>query len=233
MTRSDARTSRPRRAYAARVPAPQRRAELLDAALHLVVTRGHQAVTMEAVAEQVGVTKPVVYGHFGSRADLLAALLHREHDGALRQLLAMFPAGRPFPAAEPAVRAEPAEVSAPAERAEPAEPAELAIRALTGFLEVVRHSPERWHCIVMPMPDMPAEFLAAREQARTIVLAQAQHVAARLLGVQAADAELAAHTVVTLFEMAARLLLTDPDRFTADRFAAAVRAALSLIPVPS
>jgi len=57
MTRSDARTSRPRRAYAARVPAPQRRAQLLDAALHLVVTRGHQAVTMEAVAEQVGVNQ--------------------------------------------------------------------------------------------------------------------------------------------------------------------------------
>src|SRR5882757_5498929 len=114
MTRSDARPSpprpsRPRRTYAARVPAPQRRAQLLDAALHLVVTRGHQTVTMEAVAEQVGVTKPVVYGHFASRADMLAALLRREHNGALQQLLAMFPPGRPFPGVEPAEPAEPAE----------------------------------------------------------------------------------------------------------------------------
>jgi len=84
----------------------------------------------------------------------------------------------------------------------------------------------------MPMPDMPAEFLAAREQARTIVLAQAQRIAARMLGDRGADAELAAHAVVALFEMAARLLLTDPDRFTADRFAAAVRAAMSLIRRP-
>ncbi|MDT7633226.1 MAG: hypothetical protein QOI50_5156, partial [Pseudonocardiales bacterium] len=52
---------RQRRTYAPRVPAAQRRTQLLDAALRLVVTRGHNAVTMDAVAEQVGVTKPVIY----------------------------------------------------------------------------------------------------------------------------------------------------------------------------
>ena len=82
------------------------------------------------------------------------------------------------------------------------------IQALTGFLNVVRHSPDRWHCIVVPMPDMPTEFHAAREQARAIVLQQAQQVAARMLGDHGTDAELAAHAVVTLFEMAAQLLLT-------------------------
>ena len=51
MTRSDTRAPRPRRAYAARVPAGQRRAQLLDAALRLVATQGHQAVTMDAVAD--------------------------------------------------------------------------------------------------------------------------------------------------------------------------------------
>jgi AcrR family transcriptional regulator len=211
MTRPDARPRRPRRAYAARVPAQQRRAQLLDAALRLVATQGHHAVTMEAVAEQVGVTKPVIYDHFRSRADLLAALLHREHDGALQQLLATLPAGRPLSGADPA---------------------ELAIQVLSGFLQAVQDSPDRWHCIVMPMPDMPTEFHAAREQARTIVLRQAQRIAARLFGGQRTDAELAAHAVVTLFEMAARLLLTDPDRFTPDRFVTALRATVSLTRPP-
>ena len=209
MTRSDTRAPRPRRAYAARVPAGQRRAQLLDAALRLVATQGHQAVTMDAVAEQVGVTKPVVYGHFRSRADLLAALLRREHDEALQQLVAAMPAVGPLSGADRA------------------DPAELAIQGLAGFLEAVRHAPDRWHCIVMPMPDMPVEFHAAREQARAIVLQRAQRIAAGLPGGDGIDAELAAHAVVTLFEMAARLQLTDPDRFTPDRFVAALRAALS------
>src|SRR5438067_1035536 len=83
--------TRKRRVYAARVPAEQRRTELLDAALHLVATAGHSAVTMDAVAEQAGVSKPVVYGVFTNRADLLAALLGREQEQALQQLMSILP----------------------------------------------------------------------------------------------------------------------------------------------
>jgi len=101
---------RKRRAYAARVPAAQRRTELLDAALHLVVTAGHSAVTMDAVAEQAGVTKPVVYGVFGGRADLLDALLRREQEQALAQLAAILPdplARRPARAGAVPIRSVP------------------------------------------------------------------------------------------------------------------------------
>ena len=47
---------RGRRAYAARVPPEHRREQLLDAALDLVVTRGHDAATVDAVAARAGVT---------------------------------------------------------------------------------------------------------------------------------------------------------------------------------
>ncbi|AHH96588.1 TetR/AcrR family transcriptional regulator [Kutzneria albida] len=198
-----------RRAYAPRVPAEQRRTQVLDAALHLVVTSGHQAVTMEAVAEQAGVTKPVVYGVFASRADLLQALLHREQEQALAQLLAILPA-----------------------RAEEQDPSELAARVLAEFLHAVRQSPDRWHCIVMPMADMPAQFHAARERARAVTLARAEQMAQGLLRAVGAPPELAAdivaHTVVSLFEMAARLVLTDPEHFVPERFVAAIRAAIGL-----
>jgi len=200
-----------RRAYAPRVPAEQRRAELLDAALHLVVTEGHNAATMDAVAEQAGVTKPVVYGQFANRAELLAALLEREQEQALAQLLAVLPL----------------ELDRP-----PDDPAELLGWVLADFLRAVRAAPQRWHCIVMPMADMPADFHAAREQARAVALTRAEVLATWVLSAIDApaelDAEIVAHTVVNLCEMAARLVLTDPAHFRPERFVAAMQAAVGL-----
>ena len=43
------------------------------------------------LADRVGVTKPVVYGLFASRTELLTTLLSREHEQALGQLLAILP----------------------------------------------------------------------------------------------------------------------------------------------
>jgi AcrR family transcriptional regulator len=202
-----------RRAYAPRIPAERRRAELLDAALHLVVTEGHNATTMDAVARQAGVTKPVIYGVFTSRADLLAALLRREQDQALKQLLAALPDGF--------------------ERRLREEPGKLVADVLHAFLRTVRESAERWYCVVMPMPDMPAEFHAARERARALILGRVEEMAGALPESGAAPAELdagiLAHTVVTLFEMAARLVLTDPDHYRPERFVTALRTALGVV----
>jgi AcrR family transcriptional regulator len=205
--------TRKRRAYAPRVPAEQRRAELLDAALNLVATRGRRAVTMDAVAERVGVTKPVVYGMFTSRTELLTALLRREQQQAFEQLLEILP-----------------------ERVEqrfPGEPGELVAQVLAEFLGVVLAAPDRWHCIVMPMADMPPEFHDAREQARAVVLRRAQELAEPLLRAVHAPEGLApnvvAHTVVALFEMAARLVLTDPESYSPERFSTAIRAAAGLV----
>jgi AcrR family transcriptional regulator len=62
-----------------------RRDALLDAAVALVAAGDVEAVSMEAVAERAGVSRPLVYKHFANRNDLLvgvyrreAALLHRE-----------------------------------------------------------------------------------------------------------------------------------------------------------
>lgn len=205
-----AKPRRKRRAYAPRVPAEQRRRELLDAALHLVVTHGHNAVTMAAVADAAGVTKPVVYSQFTSRADLLAALLRREQEQALAQLLGVLPSNLD----------------------QHPDPGELLSRVLDEFLRAVRQAPDRWHCIVMPMPDMPAEFHAAREAARDVALQRAEATAGWLLRGMGAPAELdpeiAAHTALSLFEMAARLVLTDPERYHPERFVTALRAAIGL-----
>ena len=205
---------RRRREYAPRVPIEQRRRELLDAALRIVVRDGHAAVTMEAVAGAAGVTKPVVYGVFPNREALLGELLRREQAAALEQLVELLPALRRGLKGG-------------------AHPADVLADALDGFLAAVRAAPERWSCIVVPMADMPPQFNAAREETRALVLTSAEElgrwITRRFDAPADLDPELIAHTVVTLAEMAARLVLTDPERFEAGRFVRGLRAAVGLV----
>jgi AcrR family transcriptional regulator len=51
-----------------------RQRQLLDVAWQLVRMEGTEALTLGRLAELAGVTKPIVYEHFGTRAGLLAAL---------------------------------------------------------------------------------------------------------------------------------------------------------------
>ena len=56
-----------------RMPRAEREAQILAVAEQVFAERGFQATTMEDVAERVGVTKPMIYGYFGSKEGLLAA----------------------------------------------------------------------------------------------------------------------------------------------------------------
>jgi AcrR family transcriptional regulator len=58
-----------------RLPASARRRQLLDAALDAFADRGFHATSMNDVAEAAGVTKPVLYQHFGSKRALYQELL--------------------------------------------------------------------------------------------------------------------------------------------------------------
>ncbi|MCS3418489.1 AcrR family transcriptional regulator [Pseudomonas sp. BIGb0450] len=75
-------------------PAPRRRLsrddrlrQLLDVAWQLVREEGTDALTLGHLAELAGVTKPVVYDHFGDRAGLLAAL-YEDFDARQNQVFA-------------------------------------------------------------------------------------------------------------------------------------------------
>ena len=75
-------------------PAPRRRLsredrlrQLLDVAWQLVREEGTEALTLGRLAELAGVTKPVVYDHFVTRAGLLAAL-YEDFDGRQTQVFA-------------------------------------------------------------------------------------------------------------------------------------------------
>jgi AcrR family transcriptional regulator len=58
-----------------RLPAHERRRQLLDVALDVFAADGFHATSMNDVAEAAGVTKPVLYQHFSSKRELYLELL--------------------------------------------------------------------------------------------------------------------------------------------------------------
>ena len=67
-----------------RLPAEQRRRQILDVAGPVFAERGFAATTMDEVASAAGVTKPVLYQHFPSKRALFSEML----DDMGNQLLA-------------------------------------------------------------------------------------------------------------------------------------------------
>jgi AcrR family transcriptional regulator len=69
-----------------RLPIEARRATLADAASELFAQHGYDHVTLDEVAARAGVTKVIVYRHFGSKKDLYLTLLAAHRDQLLRTL---------------------------------------------------------------------------------------------------------------------------------------------------
>lgn len=65
----------PVRPSAARLPRTERRESLLSAAREVFVESGYHEAAMDDIAARAGVTKPVLYQHFGSKRDLYLAVL--------------------------------------------------------------------------------------------------------------------------------------------------------------
>jgi AcrR family transcriptional regulator len=70
----------------ARLPAEQRRRQLLDVACRVFAERGFHATSMDDVATRAGVTKPVLYQHFPSKRALFVELLDELGHELLREL---------------------------------------------------------------------------------------------------------------------------------------------------
>jgi AcrR family transcriptional regulator len=58
-----------------RMRAPERRNQLLEVARKVFGRRGYHTVTMDDIAKESGITKPILYDHFPSKRDLYRALL--------------------------------------------------------------------------------------------------------------------------------------------------------------
>src|SRR6516225_10416261 len=60
-----------------RLPAAERRETILRAAAQVFAQAGYRAAKISDVAARVGVTEPVIFQNFGSKAALFAAVLER------------------------------------------------------------------------------------------------------------------------------------------------------------
>lgn len=198
-----------KRPYAPRLPAEQRREQLLDAALAVALQRGFHAVTVDGVAKEAGVTRPVVYGAFADRGELLTALADRSEARALTQLAAVFP---PIPP-------------------DGADPDELLVAGIAAYLRAIRDDPATWRVILLPPEGAPEEMRARVRTHRATMLGRLSALTdwglARRGGPAGLDADLFARSVFTLAEGAARLMLTDPEHYPVERMVAFTRTVLA------
>ncbi|QKV91174.1 TetR/AcrR family transcriptional regulator [Streptomyces sp. NA02950] len=77
-----------------RQAAERRRRELLEAADRVVLRDGPEA-SMNAIAAEAGITKPILYRHFGDKGGLYRALAKRHTDALLSSLRAALDAPAP------------------------------------------------------------------------------------------------------------------------------------------
>lgn len=67
-----------KRAPRARMTGAQRRLQLIEVARGLFAERGFEGTSIEEIAQRAGVSKPIVYEHFGGKEGLYAVVVDRE-----------------------------------------------------------------------------------------------------------------------------------------------------------
>src|SRR3954470_5872172 len=173
--------------------AQERREQLLDATKAIVAQRGFHAVSIEAVAREAGITRPIVYGHFHDLPGLLEALVERETARALSQLVI------------------PDDLTG--------DPREALLASLRTYLEAVRDDPATWRLVLMPPEGAPPILHDRITRGRAAVVEQLARAIGPGLrpGHESPDPELFAHTLSAISDDGARLLLTDPERYPVER----------------
>jgi len=193
-----------------RMRAAERREQLLDVTLDLVIERGFHAVTIEAVAQGAGVTRPIVYKQFTDLSGLVVALIDREEDRAISQLARAIP-------------------DIPGDR----DPDDLLVEGLQLYLEAVQEAPKTWQLILLPPEGVPAIFAERTNRTRRNVLKQLEKLVAwgieRRGGPKGLDSELFARLLMEMAEDSARLILTQPEKFTIERIVNFARTLMSAV----
>lgn len=213
--------------------AEQRREHLLDAALKVIVAQGYGGVSVEAIARTAGVTRPVVYDHFRDLGQLLHALNEREVRYSIEQLEHLLPD-------------DPNQMH----------PADVLAGSVARFLDAVAARPATWTLILLPLEGTPelvrrhveanrAKMLARMEAAVRWAIERTDSVRRRSASPQAkarpgnqgdaahrrraVDVELAARAILGLAEDAGRMVLTDPERYSPERYEQFVHWVMKLI----
>jgi AcrR family transcriptional regulator len=93
------------RAQTGRLTAAARKAQLIDIGRAAFARRGYEATSVEEIAERAGVSKPIVYEHFGGKEGLYAAIVDLEVEHIVARITGAITAGTPRERLEQAVLA--------------------------------------------------------------------------------------------------------------------------------
>lgn len=85
----------PRRTRRTRMTGAERREQLLDIGRTLFAAKGFEGTSVEEIAAKAGVSKPVVYEHFGGKEGLYAVVVDREMRALLDMVTGALTAGHP------------------------------------------------------------------------------------------------------------------------------------------
>jgi AcrR family transcriptional regulator len=189
--------------------AAERREAVLDAALAVITRTGIFQVKMGDVADQAGVTKPIVYDYFANADELLTALLQREGQRAFEII------GRVLPDPESLPRR--------------GDRVEILVEKVGLFLLAVRERPNLWRLTLMPpdgtSPALRARVEAAREEVRLRI---AKLVSWCVRDAKRFDVEMASHVIHALAQRFARQMILQPEEYTPERIVRFTRQVLKL-----
>ena len=181
-----------------RMAAEQRREQLLDVTAKLAVEQGFHAISVLSVARRAGISRPIVYEHFGDLTGLLEALIQREGSRALDQVRA--------------TRLPDLTTG---------EPIELMLESLRAYLTAVERNPTTWQLVLLPPEGAPELLRTSIAQGRRAVLADLIDAVAPGLDPDAdadgPDSELTARLLSAMADEYARLVLADPIRYAPPR----------------
>jgi AcrR family transcriptional regulator len=179
-----------------RMTAARRRQQLLDVTSEIVAEQGFRGVSIQSVARRAGLSRPIVYEHFGGLQGLLVALVEHEMAQALAQIS----------------QTELPDLTV-------GDPVELMFDSLRRYLDAVERHPRTWRLVLMTPEGAPELLRKGIGQGRAAVLNRLT----RAVGPgfaragEAPDPELTARMLSAAADEYARMLLTDPTRFPRER----------------
>lgn len=195
-----------RRPYTPRMNAEDRREQLLDAALQVIARDGYGAISIESIAREADVTRPVVYNVFDGLDALLFALLDRQERRALEQLLSTI-------SVTPDFRNFDSFLSA----------------AIRDLVAMVAEDPLTWRPILLAYAGTPAAVRRRIDSDRELVRARIQVVVDGVVGAAAPgiDTGVVAHALVAICEYYGRMILENPEAVDVESLASTASALLA------
>lgn len=193
--------------YAQRMAPEDRREQLLDSALRVIVTQGVHKVSIDSVAKEAGVTRPVVYGHFEDSNALLRASLAREEQRATAQWVAAMA------------------------QADRRTPTQAAVTGFRGFLDAVQKSPDLWRAVFMLADSSTPQFRARLELGREVAAQNLEELIRGAIGAgldEDTDVPLLARMLLAVMWESGRLVLSDPNTYPPQRLIALAENTIAL-----